>query len=93
MYDYVDMLVALKPLKDMVRQDTLAATLRKLADIIDACNSAAAELNGEELAYIKSNQLISAIKSLRGRTNLSLKEAKDIVDLTKSRMQNALLHG
>lgn len=38
------------------------------------------QLNEREIEYVKANNPIMAIKNLRNRTNLGLKESKDIVD-------------
>lgn len=37
-------------------------------------------LTNEEINYIHQNNVIPAIKSVRSRTGLGLKEAKDVVD-------------
>jgi hypothetical protein len=43
------------------------------------------KLTQDEILSIAENRIIDAVRSLRGRTGLRLKEAKDIVDLYRAR--------
>lgn len=43
-------------------------------------------LNEEEIGFVRAGRPVVAIKLLRLRTGISLKEAKDIVDVIRSRI-------
>lgn len=69
----------LTPVREKVGDAQLARTLRYCADLIDSVNRQNQKPTAEEIAYSKTNK-IGAIKMLRERTGISLKDAKDMID-------------
>lgn len=85
-YDYlsnpnlmVNMIHLRNKLQDMINQlEIVTILVEDYREFEELC-----KLNEEELELINNNQHIIAIKELRDRTGISLKHAKELVDLKR----------
>jgi ribosomal protein L7/L12 len=75
----------LAPLRETVGDRNLAAKLRELANILDYAAKANQELNEYERSFLPHNK-IGAIKAVRERLQIGLKDAKDMVDAFSARV-------
>jgi hypothetical protein len=62
-----------------------AVTFRIVDDVAELVFEENKTLNATERAFVQRNEYIQAIKALRGRRGLGLKEAKDEVDTYRRR--------